>query len=245
MDSTDATFAQDVIERSRDVAVVVDFWAPWCGPCRQLTPVLEAAVARHEGDVELVKVNIDENPALAREYRVQSIPFVTAFRDGAPVSSFVGMQGQQAVDAFITRLVPSKADRLAAEGDEDSLRQAITLDAGHTGARLGLARLLLADGRTDELEDLLTPISFDPAAAGMLARVRLAGDTDPDVMAGLQAVEDERWEQALTHLLDAVRGAKDDRRDALRAVMVGAFGALGEHHPLTVRFRKRLAQALY
>ncbi|MFN8121160.1 MAG: thioredoxin [Thermoleophilia bacterium] len=247
MDSTDATFRQDVIERSHEVPVVVDFWAPWCGPCRQLAPVLEAAVERHGDEVVLVKVNIDENPAVAREYRVQSIPFVAAFRDGKPVGEFVGMQPAPSVESFVNRLVPTKADRLVALGDEDSLREALVLDAGHTPARLALARLLLADGRTAEIPELLDPVSYDPAAAGILARVRLAPVEVPDVVAGLDALDGGRTEQALTHLLDAVRAAagQPELRDDLRAVMVGAFGELGEHHPLTVRFRKRLAQALY
>ena len=247
MDTTDATFQQDVIERSHEVPIVVDFWAPWCGPCRQLAPLLEAAVERHGDEVLLAKVNIDENPALAREYRVQSIPFVAAFKGGRPVDEFTGMQPGPSVDSFVNRLVPTKADRLVALGDEASLREAIVLDAGHTEARLALARLLLADGRTDEIRDILDPVSFDPAAAGMLARVRVAGVEMPDVVAGLDALHGGRIEQALTHLLDAVRasGSQPELRDDLRAVMVGAFGDLGEHHPLTVRFRKRLAQALY
>jgi putative thioredoxin len=247
MDSTDATFQQDVIERSHEVPVVVDFWAPWCGPCRQLAPVLEAAIDRHGDEVVLVKVNIDENPSVAREYRVQSIPFVAAFKDGRPVEEFVGMQPAPSVEAFVNRLVPTRADRLAALGDEASLREALVLDAGHTGARLALARLLLADDRPDELPELLAPVAFAPAAAGMLARVRLAAVEVPDVVAGLDALDAGRTEQALTHLLDAVRAAtgQPELRDDLRAVMVGVFGDLGEHHPLTVRFRKRLAQALY
>ncbi len=246
MDVTDATFESEVIERSHELPVIVDFWAPWCGPCRQLAPVLEQAVARFEGEVVLAKVNIDENPAAARAHRVQSIPFVKAFRDGRAVSEFVGAQPAAAVEAFVLGLVPSKADRLVADGDEASLRQAIELDPAHVGARVALGALLADDGRLDEMREVLAPVSFEIAAAGLLARADLAGDPNPDVAAGLAAVADGRLEQGLTHLLDAVRGADaDERRDRLRAVMVGVFADLGEHHPLTVRFRKRLAQALY
>ncbi len=246
MDTTDATFEYDVIERSREVAVVVDFWAPWCAPCRQLTPLLENAVGRHSDDVVLAKVNIDENPMLAQRYRVMSIPLVKVFRDGDVVDEFTGLQSGHTVDAFVNRLVPSKADRLVELGDELSLREAIELDPGNTPARLALARLLVSDGHTDELDDLLDPISYDSEAAGIRARVALADVDTPDIQAGLAAWEAGLSEQALTHLLDAVRGAEDpDRRELLRAAIVGMFGELGEHHPLTARFRKRLAQALY
>jgi putative thioredoxin len=248
VDITDATFEQEVIQRSHEVPVVVDFWAPWCGPCRQLAPLLEDAVALHGDEVVLAKVNIDENPGVARAFNVQSIPLVKAFRDGRAVDEFVGAQPRAAVDAFLLGLVPTKVDRLVAEGDEASLREALELEPGSTAARLALARLLLADGGpSEELVALLEPVAFDPAAAGILARVRLAADESPDVVAGLAALDEGRTEQALTHLLDAVRvaGPDPERRDRIRAAMVGVFGDLGEHHPLTVRFRKRLAQALY
>jgi putative thioredoxin len=246
VDTTDATFEFDVIERSRDVAVVVDFWAPWCAPCRQLAPLLENAIARHPDDVVLAKVNIDQNPMLAQRYRVMSIPLVKVFRDGDVVDEFTGLQSGHTIDAFVNRLVPSKADRLVELGDELSLREAIELDPANTPARLALARLLVSDGHTAEVDDLLDPISYDSEAAGIRARVALADTDTPDIQAGLAAWDAGLSEQALTHLLDAVRGATDaDRRDLLRAAIVGMFGELGEHHPLTARFRKRLAQALY
>jgi putative thioredoxin len=246
VDTTDATFDFDVIERSREVAVVVDFWAPWCAPCRQLAPLLENAVGRHPDDVVLAKVNIDENPMLAQRYRVMSIPLVKVFRDGDVVDEFSGLQSGHTIDAFVNRLVPSKADRLVERGDELSLREAIELDPANTAARLALARLLVSDGHTDEIDDVLDPIAYDSEAAGIRARVALADVDTPDIQAGLAAWDAGLSEQALTHLLDAVRGAGDpDRRDLLRAAIVGMFGELGEHHPLTSRFRKRLAQALY
>ena len=127
--------------------MVVDFWAAWCGPCRQLTPVLEAAVERRDGAVVLAKVDIDSNPGLAQANRVMSIPLVKGYRDGDAVAEFVGLQPPPAIEAFLDRLVPSEADRLVAAGDEDSLRAAVAAEPGHVGARVALARLLLDEGR--------------------------------------------------------------------------------------------------
>ena len=245
MDVTEATFAEDVIARSFERTVVVDFWAAWCGPCRQLAPPLEAAVAARGEDVVLAKVDIDANPGLAREYRIMSIPAVKAFRAGQVVSEFVGLQPPRAIEAFLDRAVPSRADRLVEAGDEASLREAIELAPGHVAARVALGRLLLAEGRPEEIAEVLEPVAFDRDAAALLARVRLAAVDQPDVAAGLAALERGQPEAGLGHLLDAVRVADPALREDLRAAMLGVFGELGDHHPLTVRFRRRLAQALY
>ena len=148
VEATDQSFARDVIDRSHELPVVVDFWAVWCGPCRQLTPVLEQAVDALEGQVELVTVNVDENPRTAMEYRVQGIPAVKAFRDGRMVDQFTGAVPPQAVEAFLQSLLPSEADRLVELGDEESLRKAIALEPGHAGALAALARLELSEDDT-------------------------------------------------------------------------------------------------
>src|SRR5205823_9305381 len=136
LEITDATFEADVIERSKAVPVVVDLWAPWCGPCRTLGPIIERVVDATEGRVELVKVNVDENPRISATFQVQSIPAVYALKDRKVVDGFIGALPEPAVAEFVGGLAPSEteADLLVAKGDEASLRQALELDPDHEGA---------------------------------------------------------------------------------------------------------------
>ena len=142
-DVDEASFEERVVARSRELPVVVDFWADWCGPCKQLTPVLERAVAARPGKVELAKVDVDRNPRLQAAFRVQGIPAVKAFRDGRVASEFTGAQPPAEVERFFDSLVPSEADELVRTGDEASLRRALELDPDHPTARRELGKLLL------------------------------------------------------------------------------------------------------
>ena len=245
MDVTESTFQELVLARSRELPVVVDFWAAWCGPCRQLAPLIEDVAARHEGEVVLAKVDIDSNPALAAQYRIQSIPAVRAFRDGAVVGQFDGLVPASSVERFFQSLVPSEVDLLVAAGDEASLRHAVNLDPNRVDARVALGRILLGEDRGVEAAAVLRPVNHDPQAQGLLARIALADDEAPDIQAGLAALRREDPEDALTHLLDAVAASSGDLRETLRQAIVGVFLELGDQHPLTVRFRRRLAQTLY
>ena len=150
MDVSESTFQTAVLDRSQTVPVVVDFWAEWCGPCRQLGPVLERAVEARAGKVELAKVDVDANPGLARAFGIQSIPAVKAFRDGKVAAEFVGAQPPAAVERFLDSLLPSEADALVEHGDEESLRRAHELEPTRADAAVPLARILQDRGETDE-----------------------------------------------------------------------------------------------
>src|SRR3954447_2845621 len=154
-DVGEADFEKRVLERSRELPVVVDFWAAWCGPCKQLTPVLERAVNARAGKVELAKVDTDANQRLSAAFRIQGIPAVKAFRDGKVVDEFVGAQPPAQVARFLDGLVPSEADALVAAGGEPELRRALELEPNRADAKVALARLLRDRGESEAALDLL------------------------------------------------------------------------------------------
>ena len=245
MDVTESTFQAAVVDRSREVPVVVDFWAEWCGPCRQLTPLLEKAVAARPGKVELAKVDTDANPRLASAFQIQGIPAVKAFRDGAVVDEFVGAQPPQAVERFLDGLFPSEADGLVEQGDEASLRDALELEPRRADAAVPLARILHSRGESDAALEMLGRIGGNFAADGLAARIALEQNgSDPDLSEAFAALDAGDDQRALDLLLEALTSA-DGARDDIRRVIVGVLDELGVDNPLARESRRRLASALY
>jgi putative thioredoxin len=249
-DVDEGDFIAKVVERSRELPVVVDFWAEWCGPCRQLGPALEAAVGRRDGKVELAKVDVDSNQSLSASFGVQGIPAVKAFRDGEVVAEFTGAIPLAQIEAFLDGLVPSPADELAVAGDEQSLRRALELDPRHSQAAIALARILLSRGEGDAALELLGDLHGDFLAEGLAARAELAagnGSPDPEerLVRAFAAWDEGDFETALEALQEAI-GAEADpgRRDLLRRAMVAMFTELGVEHELAREHRRRLAASL-
>jgi putative thioredoxin len=244
VDVTDATFDSDVIERSRSLPVVVDFWAAWCGPCRMLTPVLEREVARRDGAIELAKLDVDANPRIAQAFGIQGIPAVKAFRDGRVTAEFVGAQPAAAVSRFLDSLAPSKAELLTKNGDEGSLRQALDLEPDRADAAISLARILHQRGQADEALEVLERVHGSFAADGLAARIRLEKAASPELETGFAALDAKNYGDALDVLIAAIRPSNGKRED-LRRVVVGVLDELGVDDPLTSNARARLASALY
>ena len=239
-DVTDADFEQRVLRRSEEVPVLVDFWADWCQPCHMLAPVIEKAVAAHDGKIELAKLDVDANQATAARYGVRGLPTVKAFRDGRVATEFTGAQPPQVVARFVDSLVPSEADALVESGDEAALRRALEIDPKHPVARRALGRQLLLRGETDEAVELLEEVPGDFIAAGLAARARLSGEAD---LAPAFEAWDEGDHATALELLQAAL-ADPERRDLVRRVMVAIFTDLGPEHPLSREHRRRLSAAL-
>ncbi len=230
-DVTDATFQTAVIERSTEVTGVIDLWAPWCGPCRTLGPVLEKVVDEAGPDVELVKVNIDENPQVAAAFRVQSIPAVFAVKDKAVVDGFIGALPEAQVRQWVDQLAPppSEADQLVAQGDEESLRQALALEPDNAAAIVALAEMLVEQGEKDEALALLARIPESPETRRVAALARTGVDAGAD-----------GFDEKLAALLPRV---KTD--DAARQEYVDLLEVMGAADPRTAEYRRKLSAALF
>jgi putative thioredoxin len=243
VDISEEQFQSAVIDRSKDVPVVVDFWAPWCGPCRQLTPALERAAEARKGQVELVKVNTDENQNISRAFQVQGIPAVKAFSGGREVSGFVGAIPPAKVEAFFDTLVPSEAEQLVAAGDEASLRRALELDPTRRDAKVKLAQMLFDRGERDQALELIDRIEGDFAAEGLAARIRLE-QHDEAYEKAFELVDQGKREEALDALIAAIPTA-DGLKDDIRRAVVGILATYDQGDPTARSYRMKLSSALY
>lgn len=243
VDIREDQFQSAVIDRSREVPVVVDFWAPWCGPCRQLTPALEKAAQARTGQVDLVKVNTDENQGIARAFQIQGIPAVKAFKDGREVAQFVGAIPPAQVERFFDSLVPSEAEQLVAAGDEASLRRALELEPTRRDAKVALAQILFERGERDEALELVEGLDGDFAAEGLVARIHLE-QADPAFAEAFKLLDSGAREQALDALIAAIPTA-DGLKDDIRRAVVGILATYEQGDATARSYRMKLSSALY
>ena len=232
IDVTDATFEADVIERSKTTPVVVDLWAPWCGPCQTLGPIIEQVVDETGGQVVLAKVNVDENPAISQAFRVQSIPAVYALKDGQVVDGFMGAYPEQVVRQFVSSLLPSEQETAMAEllaaGDEGSLRVALGMEPGNEDVIVALAELLVERGDTEEALALLARIPETDRTRKVAATARLGAAPTDD------------HDATLTALLDRVKTDEDAKQEFLDLLEL-----MGPDDPRTAAYRRKLTARLF
>ena len=248
IDVDEADFETEVVQRSAELPVVVDFWAPWCAPCRQLGPVLEKAAEAREGKVVLVKIDTDQNPGIAQQFGIQGIPAVKAFVDGEVAAEFVGAQSPSHVEAFFDGLVPSEIKQLLDAGDEASLRKVLELEPANPDANVQLARMLYAAGDPDTAIGLLGNVAGTFAADGLAARILLEQDgASPRIAEAFAKLDADDREPALDILLDelAASDPAGEDRERLRKIIVAVLDELGVQDPLARESRRRLAAALY
>ncbi len=232
IDVTDATFQAEVLERSKTTPVLVDLWAPWCGPCKTIGPILEKLTDATGGRVILAKVNVDENPAISAAFKVQSIPAVYALKDGAMFDGFVGAQSEHVISEFVQSLMPEggvpTVESLLAIGDEASLREAFVLKPGDEQIAILLAELLLAQGDVTGALGVLALVPETDKVRVVIAAARAAFAPTDD------------YDAQLTALLPQVKADEDARKKYL-----DIMEAMGSLDPRSAGHRKRLTAQLF
>ena len=231
-DVTDATFQTQVLDRSATVPVVVDLWAEWCGPCKQLGPIIERVIANTAGQVELAKVDVDANPQVSQMFQVQGIPAVYALKDGKVVDGFTGAKGEAEVTEFVAKLLPtdqeSEIDALIEQGTPESLQAALEIQPDHPGAVVAMAKVLIEHEETDTALALLNRIPESPETRHVAALARAGGQLDDDVEAKLE------------ELLTKAKAQPEARQEFLDTLEL-----MGPDDPRTSEYRKRLAATLF
>jgi putative thioredoxin len=235
IDVTDATFQTEVVDRSKTAAVVVDLWAPWCGPCRTIGPILEKVTDATNGEVVLVKVNVDENPGVSQAFQVQSIPAVYALRNGEVVDGFVGAHPEHVIQEFVANLLPSEAERtvasLMAERTEGAYRAVLELEPANEDAIVALAEMLVARGEAEQALSYLARIPETDRTRRVAAAARVS--TEP-------ALITDDYDARLSDLLDKVKGD-----DEARQQFVDILELMGPDDSRTAAYRKQLTARLY
>ncbi len=275
LDVTDADFGATVLEKSKSKPVVVDFWAPWCGPCRVLGPIIERVAGEMGGEVVLAKLNTDENPRTAQTYRIQGIPAVKAFRDGQVVAEFTGAVPEAQVRAFFQKLAPSRAEQAVREGEamaqrgdtagaEARFRAALAESSVNADALVGLSSLLLQRGEREEAERLLARIPTDRRAKVLKHRLFLAEfaakHTNEDLQGeaasnprdpraryrwGVMLAARENYEGAFEELLESLRIDRKFADGAARKAILAIFDIMGLDSPITREYQRRLSSVLF
>ena len=272
-DVNTADFATEVLERSNEVPVIVDFWAEWCGPCKTLGPTLERLATEAGGAVELAKVDVDQNQELAQQFGVQSIPTVIAFKDGRPVNQFTGALPETQVREFMAALSPSELDVAVARAEElldggmdqeasAILVEVLTVDPTHQDAGVMLAGMLIDAGETTHAVEVLGTLESTEEVRALLAAAKMTEAADVDIasleaaasahpddhgvalqLAKARAATGEH-ESALEALLAIVEARVEESDDA-RLAMIDVFDLLGNEDPTVATYRRKLATAIF
>ena len=269
---TEETFEDEVIERSTEIAVIVDFWASWNGACRVLSPILENFAKDPDFNFVLAKVNVDENPGLSMAYQVPSIPAVIAFLDGEPVDEFVGIQTESQIRKFIEDLIPSEVDLAVGDANtllairhygeaEKSYREVLSLFPGHQEAMVNLAHTLISQGKGCEaigyLQDCSDGLFYTKAQsllplAEFLCKVDTTWDDADDVplleaqyRQAAQLLKRGKYAPGMDGLIDVLRQDKRFDKGRAKAIMLSLFELLGDEDDLTQQYRRELATVLF